>query len=84
LALLENLIEILEKENINEANMQAVFAEKLALVDCISFSDTIKYSYNNNGKKILQLELSLKMYPKAKGDLKDKRVEQLRYLVSSN
>ncbi|WP_405266417.1 DGQHR domain-containing protein [Cellulophaga sp. Ld12] len=84
LALLENLIEILVKENINDQNMEAVFGEKLSLVDNISFNDTVKYSFNNNGKKILQLELSLKMYPKEKGDLKDKRAEVLNSLVTNN
>lgn len=84
LALLENLTEILDKENINENNMQNIFTEKLSLITNISFSDTVRYSFNNNGKKILQLELSLKMYPKLKGDLNDKRTEQLKELVSSN
>lgn len=61
--LLKILVEILEKEQLNKFDSEVVFENYLNSANDLKISDTIRYSFNNTGKKILYLDLSLSIWP---------------------
>lgn len=80
-SLLKILTEILEKENLTVFENKEVFIKYLLKCKDLKVYDNIRYPFNNKGKKILYLEMSLLIFPPDISDLKDKRKQELSELV---
>lgn len=61
--LLKILVEIIEKEHLSEFDSEKIFEKYLNNASELRINDTIRYSFNNTGKKILYLDLSLAIWP---------------------
>lgn len=75
-SLLDIMIEIIKNENITENNVQTIFDVKLQTINVMNLYDNVRYSFNNSGKKILTLELSLRIYPSNSNN--DQRILELK------
>lgn len=80
-SLLQILVDILQNENLNNFDTENIFLPYLKSCKKLDITNTIYFPFNNKGKRILYLEMSLAIYPAKIGDEKDKRVEDLNLLV---
>lgn len=81
-ALMKILIDILEREKKNDADLIILYENYLKKAADLNIGDTNRYSFNNRGKKYLYLDMSLKIWPADSKD--DNRLQELRDLESSN
>lgn len=61
--LLKILVEIMDKEQLNKFDSENIFENYLNTASQLKINDTIRYSFDNTGKKILYLDLSLLIWP---------------------
>lgn len=80
-ALLNILVDILQVEKINKVDNIDVFDPYLQKCKNIDFGNTNLYTFNNRGKKILYLTMSIAIFPPHFGDLKDLRKQELNGLI---
>lgn len=80
-ALLNILVDILEKEKLTEFNSINVFTPFLDKCKKIDFGNTNLYTFNNRGKKILYLSMSLAIWETNKLDSQDNRYKELMELI---
>ncbi len=88
-SLLKILIEILEKHQSElDAILKQPRAEKIDFFTTflkksksLKITDVNRYSFNNRGKRILYLDLSLKIFPTSKNDSNDTRESELAELL---
>lgn len=81
-ALLNILVDILETVGSNEFNSIDDFIPYLEKCKNIDFGNTNLYTFNNRGKKILYLTMSLAIFPPNLNNSKDKRKQDLSELLS--
>jgi DGQHR domain-containing protein len=74
--LLKILVEILE-ENPTGDYTTSFFKKYLIKCEGLDIADYSRYSFNNRGKRILYLDINLKLWPHVKTDEKDKRPQEL-------
>ncbi|WP_348797427.1 hypothetical protein [Flavobacterium adhaerens] len=72
------MVEIIEEENILNFNSIDVFLPFLNKCKNIKVNDTVRFPFNNKGKRILYLEMSLAIYPPINDN--DSRVKELNIL----
>lgn len=80
-ALLKILVDILSKERIADSVNMSFYENILSPARNLKIDDTIRYPFNNRGKKILYLDLSLAIWPAT--NLDDIRVIELKKLIES-
>lgn len=79
--LLNILVDILETKEVNQFNSMNVFIPYLAKCKNIDFGNTNLYTFNNRGKKILYLTMSLAIFPPNLNNPKDNRKQELSELL---
>lgn len=79
-ALLNILVDIIEKEKLSSFNDISFFTKYLDKCKELDFGNTNLYTFNNRGKKILYLSMSLLIYP-FKNDNNDTRETELQELL---
>lgn len=79
--MLNILVDILEVENINQFDSTEVFVPYLEKCKNIDFGNTNLYTFNNRGKKILYLTMSLAIFPPNLNNPKDNRKLELSGLL---
>jgi len=82
-SLLKILVDILRKNQDEEYSI-GFFKNILKKANNLDIADYTRYSFNNRGKRILYLDLSLAIWPPKKGDNNDKRQEELTELLREN
>jgi len=82
-SLLKILVDILAENDDEDYNIE-FFKKYLRKASNLDIGDYTRYSFNNRGKRILYLDLSLDIWPPKKGDTKDKRAEELAELLREN
>jgi len=80
-ALIQILVDILKNEKLNIFDKIDVFIPFLEKCKDIKFDDNTLYTFNNRGKKLLYLTMSLCIYPPIIGDDKDNRRNELNSLL---
>lgn len=81
--LLKILVDLLETLHVTDFTEQ-VFLQYLDVCKHLKVTDTVRYSFNNRGKRILYLDMSLAIFPVNYNNPKDKRQEELRDLLQSD
>jgi DGQHR domain-containing protein len=79
-ALLDILTDVLEKSRDSEYSVE-FFKNIILPISKIEVQNTVKYTFNNRGKKIFYLEMSLSIWPEDKSDEKDSRQKELLQLI---
>lgn len=79
-ALINILVEILQRQEFSEFNNANIFIQYLSRCKDIDITNTNIFSFNNRGKKILQLTMSLAIYPPT--NISDIRKSELESLIS--
>lgn len=79
-ALLSILVDIIEKEKLNSFYDVSVFTKYLEKCKELDFGNTNLFTFNNRGKKILYLSMSLNIFP-FKNDNNDTRETELQELL---
>ncbi len=74
-------MDILEVENINQFDSTEVFVPYLVKCKNIDFGNTNLYTFNNRGKKILYLTMSLAIFPSDFENANDNRRDELYKLL---
>lgn len=80
-ALLNILVDILEVEKLNKFDSNDIFIPYLEKCKNIDFVNTNLYTFNNRGKKILYLTMSLAIFPPNLDNPKDNREQELSGLL---
>jgi hypothetical protein len=80
-ALLNILVDILEVGGINQFDSIDIFVPYLEKCKNIDFGNTNLYTFNNRGKKILYLTMSLAIFPSNLDNPKDDRKQELSMLL---
>jgi DGQHR domain-containing protein len=80
--LLKILVELLEKEPIN-SNYEEMFKKYLTKASHLNIANNLRYNFNNIGKKILFLDLSLAIWPNNNNSKFDSRIDELSKLTNS-
>lgn len=75
-------MEILKNENLVSFDSVDAFIPFLKKCEDLPIYDTILFPFNNKGKKILYLKMSLAIWPIALNDKSDKRLEELSALTT--
>lgn len=81
-SLLRILVDILEIENLNDCKNAQVFITYIEKCKHLNVYDTIRYPFNNKGKKILYLDMSLAIWPHNPTDTKDNRLSELKEITA--
>ncbi|MFV5703056.1 DGQHR domain-containing protein [Flavobacterium sp. XS2P12] len=81
-ALLKILVDILFKEKIADKATVVFYETILNSARNLKIDDTMRYPFNNRGKKILYLDLSVAIWPPS--ELDDIRLTQLKSLIETN
>lgn len=81
-SLLKILGDILEKEDVDVTNSEG-FKKYLKKCKNLKLENTILYPFNNKGKKILYLNMSLAIWPPNPTDIKDNRLIELRKITAN-
>lgn len=82
-ALLKILVDILYKGEVgNDISNTLLYEKILSPAKEFRIDDTVRYPFNNRGKKILYLDLSLAIWPAA--IYNDNRIIELKLLIESN
>ena len=79
-SLLKILVEILQEKNITEINA-SYFESYLNNCKSLKLDNTIRYPFNNKGKKILYLDMSLSIWPFNYINPKDNRLKELKEIT---
>jgi DGQHR domain-containing protein len=82
-SLLKILIDILKEISSNVIG-NSIFETYLSKCKHLKLNDTIRYPFNNKGKKILYLDMSLAIWPYESSNDKDNRFEELKELTETN
>lgn len=80
-SLLKILVEILQEQNTEIFNT-AYFEKYLSKCNTLKLENTIRYPFNNKGKKILYLDMSLAIWPYNPNDNKDSRLNELKEITA--
>ncbi|MDT8417695.1 MAG: DGQHR domain-containing protein [Lutibacter sp.] len=80
-SLLKILVDILQEQNI-KINSTSVFEPYLNKCKGLKLNDGIRYPFNNKGKKILYLDMSLAIWPFDPNDNKDNRLNELKEITA--
>ena len=80
-SLLKILVQILEALN-TEINSTSVFEPYLSKCKGLKLDDTIRYAFNNKGKKVLYLDMSLAIWPFDPNNPKDNRLNELKEITA--
>lgn len=80
-ALLKILVDILSKETVTEIANENSYKTFLNNIKVLNPKDTLRYTFNNRGKKIFYLDMSLLIWPSNPKDSSDKRLVELKELT---
>jgi DGQHR domain-containing protein len=80
-SLLKILVEILQEQNI-EIKSTSIFDAYLNKCKNLNLDNLIRYPFNNTGKKILYLDMSLAIWPHNPADSKDNRLFALKEITA--
>jgi len=80
-SLLRILVEILQEQNI-EITSTEHFEKYLQKCKSLKLDNTIRYPFNNKGKKILYLDMSLAIWPYNPNNSKDNRLIELKEITA--
>jgi DGQHR domain-containing protein len=80
-SLLKILVEILKEYN-SEKTSTAHFEKYLEKCKSLKPENKIRYPFNNKGKKILYLDMSMCIWPYNPNDPKDKRLDELKEITT--
>ncbi len=80
-SLLRILVEILQEQNIEITNTEH-FEKYLQKCKSLKLDNTIRYPFNNKGKKILYLDMSLAICPHNPNNNKDNRLIELKEITA--
>jgi DGQHR domain-containing protein len=80
-SLLRILVEILQEQNI-EITSTEHFEKYLQKCKSLKLDNTIRYPFNNKGKKILYLDMSLAIWPHNPNNSKDNRLIELKEITA--
>jgi DGQHR domain-containing protein len=80
-SLLRILVEILQEQNVEITNTEH-FDKYLEKCKSLKLDNTIRYPFNNKGKKILYLDMSLAIWPHNPNNNKDNRLIELKEITT--
>ncbi|MGE0929531.1 DGQHR domain-containing protein [Peijinzhouia sedimentorum] len=81
-SLLKILVDILREKNIETPSI-SYFDFYLTKCKNLKLYNTVRYPFNNKGKRILYLDLSLSIWPFNPNDVKDVRLRELELLTTN-
>lgn len=81
--LLKIMVEIISSNQIRVFTNPSVFMPYLEKCKDLPIGNTVRYSFNNRGKRILYLDMSLAIFPPLQNNPKDNRLQELQQLVEA-